>query len=885
VKSIRLTAVAAGLLVVGLWSAPGATLPSHFTAQAASLARTAAVVTNGAWPVYHHDNAHTGFDSSAASASTATAGWVSTTFDAQVYASPLVYQGVVYVATLNNTVYALNQADGTVLWSKHLGAPTTSGWVCGNVSPQGILGTPVVDTTSNRIYVAAFLSTHVWTIFGLDLANLGNVVLTTMIPGNFAAGAFDWKIEQERGALAVANGTVYVPFGGRAGDCNDNTVTPNIVYQGWVIGVPTSGSTSLTQWHTGGSGGAGIWSAGGVVVDDSTGKVFVTTGNGGCPPTYDNFNDAVVRLSAALTLEDYFAPQDWHDHWNCNDQDLGSSSTVLLNPSLAFQSGKRGGGFLVNPKSLGGIDGQLYPTPSPQAYSEVNVCVGNSADANFGSYSYAAPYVYLSCESNGLVALNVDTTAPSFSGCGTVCGAPSWNAGGFHPGPPIVAGGVVWAADINGGGLYGFNAATGAPVYHSAAFAVNHFTTPAEAGGQLFVSAGTVVREFDMVKACTGAVLAANPASPQAAGTPVMLTGSVSNCPSPLYRFWVQPPGGPWGIARDYSSSPTFNWTTTGTGGLYHLEVDVRDSGSTAAYDSVANTTYTITGSAACATAGLGASPASPQLPGTQVTWTGSSSGCPNPRYRFWESDPGSPWTIVQDYSPTATHTWNSPMTAGSYRFEVDVRDVSEAAAYDVVANSTFVLQPAPACTSAGLSMSPPSPGASGVAVTLTGTSATCPNPQYRFWVRDPGRRWSMVQDYGAATTHLWSQTGLVGSYGVEVDVRDASETTVYDVVANGVYMVNGCSAAGLTANPPNTAAHGTTITLTGSSTCPATPTYRFCIRAPGGAWQVVQDYGTGNAFMWTPATAGSYSLEVDVRDQNATDSYEKVANITYLVS
>ncbi|MHB8614422.1 MAG: hypothetical protein ACYDAL_18690 [Candidatus Dormibacteraceae bacterium] len=63
--------------------------------------------------------------------------------------------GLVYAATLNNTVYALDQATGLLAWSTHVGAPQTGGWVCGNVSPTGILGTPVIDTAASRIYAVA----------------------------------------------------------------------------------------------------------------------------------------------------------------------------------------------------------------------------------------------------------------------------------------------------------------------------------------------------------------------------------------------------------------------------------------------------------------------------------------------------------------------------------------------------------------------------------------------------------------------------------------------------------------------------------------------------------------------------------------------------------
>lgn len=443
---------------------------------------------NGSWTTYHRDDGHTGYDPLAPAVGTVspTPGWTETTLDAEVYAEPLVYNRLVYAATLNNTVYALNQSTGAVVWQKNVGVPVSSGWQCGNVSPQGILGTPVIDPAAGRIYVATILaSDHLYRVFGLDLAT-GAVVMTTVIPAAIGTG-FDWTIQQERGALAVANGYVYVPFGGRAGDCGS--------YHGWVVGVPVNGSTSLNVYETPDTG-SGVWTAGGVVVDDTTGDVFVTTGNGvvtGCGSV--NQNDAVVRLSPTLALQDYFMPQDWQANWCNNDQDLGSASPLLISPSLLFQAGKWGNGFLLDPANLGQVDGQLFPTPKPATYAGADVCLGNHSDATFGSFAYARPFVYLECDGHGLVALNVDTSVPAFTACGTVCPAPDWQAGGSNTfGPPIVAGGVVWVAGNNG--LYGFNATTGAQVYHSATFGTNRFVTPAEAGGQVFVPSHLVIKSF-----------------------------------------------------------------------------------------------------------------------------------------------------------------------------------------------------------------------------------------------------------------------------------------------------------------------------------------------------------------------------------------------------
>jgi hypothetical protein len=880
VKRLRFAAAAAMAVLAG------STAVVQAAPHAAAAPKAAAVVTNGSWPVYHHDNAHTGFDSTQPTASGATTGWVSPAMDGAVYASPVVYGGIVYAATLNNTVYAFNQADGSLLWSTHLGTPTSSGWTCGNVSPLGILGTPVIDTAAGRIYVAFFASDHLYRVDGLNLTT-GAIALNTSIPTTIGSG-FDWTIQQQRGALALANGNVYVPFGGRWGDCGS--------YHGWVVGVATNGSPTPIVYETP-STGSGVWAAGGVAIDDATGNVFFATGNHVPRSTCSSAvnSDSVIRTAPALGLAtSFFQPQDWSANWCATDMDLGSAGPVLISPTLAFMSGKYGQGFLVDPTNLGGTNGQLFPAASP--YAGADVCVGNHNDATFGSFAYAAPYVYLSCQSQGIVGLKVDTAAKTFSLCGATCAAPSWHSGaGKVYGPPIVAGGIVWAVDTSGSGLTGFDAATGTSVFQSGAFAARNFSTPSEAGGQVFVASDTVVREFNLVPACTNATLTPNPGSPQAAGTAVLLTATITNCASPLYKFWVQPPGGSWGVVQPYGAGNTYNWTSTGTAGLYHLEVDVKNSGSTAAYDSVANITYTINGAATCASAGLSTNPTSPQLAGTQVVLSASSTACPTPRYQFWLQDPGSRWSMVQDYSAGTTYTWAAAnnRTPGVYHLQVYARDASESVTYDAVSPvANYQMNAVAGCTAANLSASPPSPGATGATVTLTGSSASCPNPRYRFWILDPGRSWSMVQDYSAATTYTWTQTGLAGSYRTEVDVRDASETTVYDVVFNLTYQVSGCTAAALVASPANTAAHGTTITFTGSATCLGTPTYKFWIKAPGGAWSVVQSYGTSNTFSWTSASspintsaAGTYSIEVDIRNQGGTDTYETVKGITYVLS
>jgi hypothetical protein len=74
----------------------------------------------------------------------------------------------------------------------------------------------------------------------------------------------------------------------------------------------------------------------------------------------------------------------------------------------------------------------------------------------------------------------------------------------------------------------------------------------------------------------------------------------------------------------------------------------------------------------------LSASAASPQLSGTSILLTATSTTCANPRYEFWFQPPGGSWRVVQGYSSSSTFNWNTAGTPpGTYLFSVWARDAS----------------------------------------------------------------------------------------------------------------------------------------------------------------------------------------------------------------
>src|SRR3989442_1385835 len=248
----------------------------------------------------------------------------------------------------------------------------------------------------------------------------------------------------------------------------------------------------------------------------------------------------------------------------------------------------------------------------------------------------------------------------------------------------------------------------------------------AESGASREVKANSLKAEAVVAAGapCSSVTQTVSPASPQPPGTTVTFTATATGCPNPTYQFWLLPPGGGWSVTQAYSSSNTWNWSTSGVAtGTYTLDVYARDASSTAAYDAhiSPNPTYVLNGAAAptCTSVTESANPVSPQAAGATVKFTATATGCPNPLYQFWLQAPGGGGAAPQAYSPTTPGNWTPRgLGPGPYPLDVSPRDATPTAAYDPhpPPNPTYVLNPPPTtCTSvpeAAPPASPQSPGA-----------------------------------------------------------------------------------------------------------------------------------------------------------------------------
>jgi len=454
--AIAVIAVIAAIGSSGIGAAPiGAVRPS--------------AVAASDWTTFDHDPQRTGVDSSGNSFSPAAPAWTSPVLDGQLYGQPLIAGGRVFVATENDTVYALAADSGQVLWSNHLGTPldpSTVAGLCGDIHPTvGITGTPVIDTARSELFVVdtvASAGNAVHRLVGLDLYT-GAVVLDEGIDPPGAEPAF----QLQRVSLALTDGRVVVGFGGNAGDCEP--------YHGLVVSAPENGApvSTYTVADGPGDGQGAVWMGGAAPSIDAGGNVWVATGNSEYHSASDppDQSDSVLELSPTMELLDSFAPSGWYDD-NASDADLGSGAPALLPNGLVFEVGKSKTAYVLRQSLLGGVGGQVGLT-NDFCFSD-----GGSADLD-GT-------LFVPC-SNGIHAVTPTASDPTAS----------WTASASAAtGSPIVAGGLVWS--IGGGSLYALDAASGSVVQQfSIGSSASSFPSPSAADGLVLAPSAEQVHAFD----------------------------------------------------------------------------------------------------------------------------------------------------------------------------------------------------------------------------------------------------------------------------------------------------------------------------------------------------------------------------------------------------
>ncbi len=426
---------------------------------------------------------------------------------------------VVYVATQHDSVYAFDAdnsqgSNATALWSVGFGrsVPENSdNYGCGtpNYTEVGIMGTPVIDSSTNTLYVVAKTmgqGLYSFTLHALDITSGtekfgGPVAINASVQTSQGLVTFTPSIQMQRPALLLLNGTVYIGFGSNGCDSYN--------YHGWLLAYNASNLQRAGIFITTpqGDGGA-IWGAGAGPAVDSDGYIYVSTGNG----TFDfssggtDFGDSILQLNSVqngFTVHDYFTPFN-QATLDGSDLDLGSGGILILpdqggtNNHELIAGGKQGTLYLVNRTGLGqyntGYDDvvQSFPgiTPSIKttaAYWNGNVYLAGQKD-----------YVKMFSINGGLLSAPVTQTSAFFSDRGP---ALSISSNGN-------SNGILWAVDHAFMILYAFDATNISTELYDSTQALklrdklattSRFVTPTVVNGKVYVGSTTQLSVYGLL--------------------------------------------------------------------------------------------------------------------------------------------------------------------------------------------------------------------------------------------------------------------------------------------------------------------------------------------------------------------------------------------------
>ncbi len=302
--------------------------------------------------------------------------------DGYVSAQPLYMYGlaingvthnVAFVATEHDSVFAIDADTGALLWQTSLLYPTGATTVtmavqgCGGVTglnEVGILGTPVIDSTSGTLYVVAktaLSGTYYFYLHALDVTT-GYEVSGSPTPISATLGTLNFTVKNQlqRPALLESNGNIYIGFGSNGCDLSA---------RGWLFAYSASTLQQLAvmTMQPDNSYGSSLWQSGVGPAADSAGNIYVSTANG----LFDfgdnvfDLGDSLLQLtlgSGGFTVADSFTPFD-QSTLAADDMDLGSGAVTLLPtqttgpyPNLLVTAGKRGDIYLIDTTSMGGYN-------------------------------------------------------------------------------------------------------------------------------------------------------------------------------------------------------------------------------------------------------------------------------------------------------------------------------------------------------------------------------------------------------------------------------------------------------------------------------------------------------------------------------------------------
>ena len=438
--------------------------------------------------------------------------------DGSIWGQPLYMNGlniggklrnVVYVATNNDSVYAFDADTGTQLWKKNFlstGVTAVTGTSLQISSQTGILSTAVIDPVRQVIYVVAETAENSATYFPhrLHALNLITGAETTSAPKLISHPNLVPLQKFQRPGLLLANGNVYVGFGA-VKDRKDGAQW----YHGLLFAFDAVTLEQKAVFDVAPTGiQGGIWMSGASPLADSSGNVYISTGNG--TVSTNNYGESIVKLSPSLQELDHFTVYNYA-LYDQNDLDLGSGSMLLVPdqngqfPHEVIACGKPTPIYVLNRDSLGGLG-----TTNDNIIQRLdNQLVGQTGGRNSGQPCYGSPAMW---QQNVYFAANNDVLKmfvlnPS---TGLLSTTPAKKGTFYYQWPgsdPVVssngnANGIVWTLDYLAGTLHASDATdVSKELYRSPSLGTGvRWVPPTVVNGHVYMGISNKIIAFGMTQ-------------------------------------------------------------------------------------------------------------------------------------------------------------------------------------------------------------------------------------------------------------------------------------------------------------------------------------------------------------------------------------------------
>jgi hypothetical protein len=348
-------------------------------------------------------------------------------------------------------------------------------------SAQITTASPVADPDRRFVYAAS----PDGLIHKLRVSN-GHQVRSGHWPARITFSPFREKIG---GALNLRGPDVIAVTGGYDGD------TP--VYQGHVAVINRQSGRVVHVWNSLCSGrhhlidppsscpasDSAIWARAGAVIEPSSGRILVATGNGPFNGS-TNWGDSVLELTpdASRVLQNWTPTN--QAQLNSNDLDLGSTAPALLPPvhglRLAVQGGKQG---ILDLLDLGRLDGTTRGAGGRLGgqLQTISAPGGGEVLTTPAVWSHGGrTYVFVANDNNTYAYVLGGGSNPRLS--------VAWKEGPAGS-SPIVAGGLLYVYDIDSGNLNIREPTTG-QLLASLPAGGGHWSSPIVIGGRVVLPVG-----------------------------------------------------------------------------------------------------------------------------------------------------------------------------------------------------------------------------------------------------------------------------------------------------------------------------------------------------------------------------------------------------------